>query len=75
MKQGRGDESEAAELMCVEEGGKRRHLSKLTLPNCGTIPFELKEHSRFSESFVVTDKALTCHWTGAQVGCKSGTDL
>lgn len=58
MKQGRGDESEAAKLMCVEEGGKRRHLSKLILPNCGTTPFELKLHSRFSVNCVVTDKEI-----------------
>jgi len=33
LKQWRGEESE--ELMCVEEGGKRRALAMLTLPNCG----------------------------------------
>ncbi|KAG9270378.1 BDNF/NT-3 growth factors receptor isoform X2 [Astyanax mexicanus] len=33
MKQGRGEEAEA-ELLCVEEGGKRRSLSTLNLPQC-----------------------------------------
>ncbi|KAK9970208.1 hypothetical protein ABG768_026167 [Culter alburnus] len=32
LKQWRGEEAE--ELLCVEEGGKRRALSMLTLPNC-----------------------------------------
>ncbi|XP_051951005.1 BDNF/NT-3 growth factors receptor-like [Xyrauchen texanus] len=32
LKQWRGEEAE--ELLCVEEGGKRRTLSSLTLPNC-----------------------------------------
>ncbi|XP_027023082.1 neurotrophic tyrosine kinase, receptor, type 2a [Tachysurus fulvidraco] len=45
MKQGRGEESEAAELMCVEEGGKRRHLSRLTLPNCVVPTVNLRPKS------------------------------
>ncbi|XP_062855342.1 neurotrophic tyrosine kinase, receptor, type 2a [Trichomycterus rosablanca] len=34
MKQWRVDDSEAAELVCVEDEGKRKPLSKLVLPNC-----------------------------------------
>lgn len=33
LKQWRGEEAE--ELLCVEERGKRKALSTLTLPNCG----------------------------------------
>ncbi|XP_026868024.1 neurotrophic tyrosine kinase, receptor, type 2a isoform X3 [Electrophorus electricus] len=35
MRQWRGEEgSDASDLLCAEEGGKRRALSRLNLPNC-----------------------------------------
>ncbi|XP_053480345.1 neurotrophic tyrosine kinase, receptor, type 2a isoform X2 [Ictalurus furcatus] len=62
MKQGRGDESEAAELMCVEEGGKRRHLSKLTLPNCVVPTVSL--HPKSVTLMAGSNITLSCNASG-----------
>ncbi|TSL97346.1 BDNF/NT-3 growth factors receptor [Bagarius yarrelli] len=62
MKQGRGDESEAAELMCVEEGGKRRHLSKLTLPNCVVPTVNL--HPKSVSLMAGSNITLNCNASG-----------
>ncbi|KAI5622028.1 BDNF/NT-3 growth factors receptor isoform X2 [Silurus asotus] len=62
MKQGRGEESEAAELMCVEEGGKRRHLSKITVPNC-VVPTVIL-HPKSVSLMAGSNVTLTCNASG-----------
>ena len=49
MKQWRGEEAEA-ELLCVEEGGKRRALSNLKLHHCGRIRSAGQTAERQSQS-------------------------
>ncbi|XP_017551927.1 neurotrophic tyrosine kinase, receptor, type 2a isoform X1 [Pygocentrus nattereri] len=61
MKQWRGEEAEA-ELLCVEEGGKRRPLSNLKLPHC-VVPKVTLNPQRVTvlEGSNVT---LTCNTSG-----------
>ncbi|KAM9475145.1 BDNF/NT-3 growth factors receptor isoform 2-T2 [Clarias gariepinus] len=62
LKQWKGDESEAAELMCVEERGRRRHLSKLTLPNCVVPTVSLRPKS--VTLMAGSNLTLTCNASG-----------
>ncbi|XP_076847616.1 BDNF/NT-3 growth factors receptor isoform X1 [Brachyhypopomus gauderio] len=62
MRQWRGEEGDAADLLCVEEHGQRRALSRLTLPNC-VVPTVSLRPQRVTLT-VGSNITLTCNTSG-----------
>ncbi|KAM6959396.1 BDNF/NT-3 growth factors receptor [Aplochiton taeniatus] len=58
-----GDEAEAQELKCIEEGGGRKPLSRLTLPTC-VVPMATLSPSKVTVT-EGADLVLTCNTSGA----------